>query len=160
MLLPLLQSAALLAGMGSSARVGEMSPFPALVADVRYRSLSAETRVDGAHKLETRQGWLWHSGADLWAGPLSVGAGYTRRDGGPWVKHVLWLRAGAQHGPLRLLAEVAPSSRNREMRLEARYRMRAGRLACELRGWVEDHSQTAQVGGYGTGADVLIGVAR
>ena len=49
-MLSLLLSAALLGGLGSSQRMGEVSPFAVAVAQVSHRAFIAEAGWDGAQK--------------------------------------------------------------------------------------------------------------
>ena len=153
-------AAAILAGMGSSQRMGERSPAFVAGADVRYRAVQAEAWYSAAPKIETGNGWATRLGAEVWSGPISVGASWAHRQTSAWSKDRLFVRASIQHGPLRLLAEVAPDSPNMEARAEARLRLRHGWAIVEPRAWVGTHSTAEEIGGYAWGIETLIGVAR
>ena len=153
-------AAAILAGMGSSQRMGERSPAFMASADMRYRAVQAEGWYSAAPKIETGDGWATRLGGDVWSGPISVGASWAHRETSVWSKDRLFVRASIQHGPLRLLAEVAPDSPNMEAKAEARLRLRHRWAVVEPRAWVGRHSTSEQLGGYSWGLETLIGVVR
>lgn len=152
------QDFAVLAGPASSHNLGERSPFVQVFSEYRLPCLSVEGTWLSADKVETGDGWLVNGALDYWAGPLSVGAGYTYRHTGAWSKRVWWARAGIEHKGLRLLAIVAPGSPNMEARLEARLRLSTGHLALEPRFWVGTHTTAEELGSYAYGASMLVGV--
>jgi hypothetical protein len=159
MLAPILASVAILAGLGSSHRMGEQSPAFAVSADAWLgESVRFEAGWDAAHKVETGDGWSVRGAADWRSGFLTLGAGYTRRQTSAWSKETGWARVGVQSGPLWLLAIVAPTSPNMESRLEARVRLRHGWTIVESRGWVGWHTTAEQIGGYAYGLSLLVGV--
>jgi len=159
MMLTLLASVAILAGIGSSRRMGEVSPAPIVAADVWLgEAVRLEAGWDGHAKVETGNGWALRGAADWRSGNLTLGAGYTHRHTSAWSKGVWWARAGIQSGPLWLLASVAPTSANMESRLEARVRLRHGWTIVESRAWVGWHSTAEQIGGYAYGLSLLVGV--
>ena len=157
---PLVLAAAILAGMGSSQRMGERSPAFVAEADARWRTVQAEAWYSSAPKIETGDGWSTRVGADVWSGPISVGASWAHRQTSVWSKDRLFVRASIQHGPLRLLAEVAPDSPNMEAKAEARLRLRHRWAVVEPRAWVGRHSTSEQLGAYSYGLDILMGAAR
>lgn len=152
-------AAAVLVGLGSSHNVGESSPAFQAAADFRRSIVQAEGWLTTAPKLETGDGWATRLGADVWSGPLSVGAHWSHRETSRWAKDRLFLRASIQHGPLRLLAEAAPDSSNEEIKAEARLRLRHKHLVMEPRAWVMWHSTSKRLGGPGYGLTMLVGVA-
>jgi hypothetical protein len=152
-------AAAILMGIGGSHHVGEQSPAFVASADVRRSIVQAEGWLNTAPKLETGDGWATRLGADFWSGPISLGAHWAHRETGEWRKDRLFVRASAQHGPLRLIAEVAPSSSNMEAKAEARLRLRHRWAVMEPRAWVMWHSTAEELGGYAYGISLLVGVA-
>jgi hypothetical protein len=146
-MLALLASMAILAGVGSTHNVGEQSPAFTATADSRYRFAQGEAWFTTAHKIETGDGWASRLGADLWSGPLSLGASWAHRETSLWRKDRLFVRASVQHGPLRLLAEVAPTSPQMEAKAEARLRLQSRWAIVEPRAWIEWH--TAALIGFG-----------
>ena len=159
----LLYAAAVLVGLGSTQRVGEQSPAFVASADVRRSIVQAEGWLTTAPKLETGDGWATRLGADFWSGPISLGAHWSHRETSRWSKDRLFIRASTQHGPLRLIAEVAPDSPNLEAKGEARLRLSAPawgvRLLMEPRAFVMYHSKTEELGGYSYGVALLVGVS-
>jgi hypothetical protein len=152
----LLFSAAILAGFGTTRNVGEQSsPAFTLAGDFRRGPVQGEVWVTDADKVGAGNGWASRLGADVWAGPLSIGAHWSHRETSLWSKDRLFVRASAAHGPLRLLCEVAPDSSNREIKGEARLRIvlpiLGAKAVVEPRGFVMSHSQVEQVGGLGWG---------
>ena len=156
----LLLSAALLGGLGSSQRMGEVSPFAVVTAQAGYRAISGEILWDSADKLENGSGWSLRGAGDARVGFLTIGAGYTYRHTDLWSKQRWWARAGAQSGPLWLIASIAPDSRNMEAKLETRLRLRHRWAVVEPRAWVGRHSTSEQLGAYSWGLDILMGAAR
>ena len=159
-MLTLLASAAILAGMGSSQRMGEVSPFAVATAQAGYRAISGEILWDSADKVENHSGWSLRGAGDWHCGVLTIGAGYSYRRTSAWSKDAWWARAGVQSGPLWLIASIAPDSRNMEAKLEARLRLRHRWAIVEPRAWVGTHSTAEEIGGYAWGIETLIGVAR
>lgn len=153
-------AAAILAGIGSSQNVGEQTPAFVATADVRRGIVQAEGWFSNAPKIETGDGWATRLGADVWSGPISIGASWAHRETSVWHKDRLYVRASAQHGPLRLIAEIAPDSPNLEAKGEARVRLRHSWAVLEPRFWVEYHSAVERLGGYGWGFTMLVGVTR
>jgi hypothetical protein len=150
---------AVLAGIGTTERMGESAPALTLAADARYGILQAEAWWTGADKVESGDGWASRLGLDLWAGTLSIGASWAHRETSAWSKDVLFVRASAQQGPLRLLAEVAPGSRLMEAYAEARLRLHPqSRIDMEPRAWVGWHTRAEELGGYAWGLSILLGV--
>ena len=125
--------------------------------------MQVEGWLTTAPKLESRDGWATRLGADWWAGPISVGASWSHRETSLWSKDRLFVRASAQHGPLRLIAEVAPDSSNMEARGEARVRLSAPawgvRLLMEPRAFVQWHTTAEELGGYAWGLSMMVGVS-
>lgn len=154
-------AAAILAGLTATHNLGEQGTAYLVAAEVQHKSLSAEGSWDSSDKVETDDGWLAHGAADWHTGILTVGAGYSYRQTNAWSKDVWWARVGVQHGPLWLLASVAPASPNMEAKLEARLRCVYGRLVVEERAFVEWHRQLDMLGGgYAYGVQTLIGFGR
>ena len=159
-MLTLLLSAALLAGVGSTQRMGEVSPFAVAVAQVSHRAFVVEAMWDDADKIENHSGWSLRGAGDARVGFLTIGAGYSYRRTSAWSKDAWWARAGIQQGPLWLLASIAPDSRGMEAKLEARLRLRHRWAIVEPRAWVGTHRTAEELGGYAWGIETLIGVAR
>jgi len=153
-------AAAILVGLGSTHNVGERSPAFTAGAEMRYRAVQAEGWYSAAPKIETGDGWATRLGADVWSGPISVGASWAHRETSQWSKDRLFVRASAQHGPLRLIAEVAPDSPNMEARGEVRLHLRHRWAVVEPRAWVGTHSTAEELGGFAWGVTILCGVAR
>jgi hypothetical protein len=157
-------AAAILAGMGSTHNVGEQSPAFQMSADARWGIVQVEGWLTTAPKIESHDGWATKVGADFWSGPISVGASWAHRETSLWSKDRLFVRASAQHGPLRLIAEVAPTSSNMEAKAEARLRLSAPvwglRLIAEPRAFVEWHTTAEELGGYAYGLTILIGAGN
>jgi len=158
--LALLASVALLAGTGASHNLGEQGIAFVVSAEAQYRSLSAEATWDTSDKVETGDGWLLDAASDWHTGPLTLGAAYSRRETSQWAKDVWWARAGVQHGPLWLLASVAPTSKNMEAKAEFRLRCVYRRLVVEERVYVQWHTTAQELGSYAYGLTVLVGVTR
>ena len=150
-------AAAVLVGIGSSQRVGEDSPAFVASADVRRSIVQAEGWLTTAPKIETGDGWATRLGADVWSGPISVGAHWSHRETSQWSKDRLFVRASIQHGPLRLLGEVAPDSPQMEAKVEARLRLQHRHLVMEPRAWVGWHTTAEELGGYSWGLSMLVG---
>ena len=159
-MISLLLSAALLGGVGSSQRMGEVSPFAVASLQAGYRAVSGEVYWDNAAKVENGTGWLVRGAADWRSGFLTLGAGWSHRHTSAWSKDVWWARAGVQSGPLWLLASIAPTSPNMEAKVEARLRLRHRHVIVEPRAWVGWHSTAEELGGYAYGVSCLVGVAR
>jgi hypothetical protein len=157
-MLSLLLSAALFYGMESSTRLGETSPSLVGAAEVQAHGWRIEGLFSPVDKIETGDGCLTHGTLEWQPGLLGVGVGWSHRHTSQWTKDVLWLRAGLQQGPLRVLAEVAPDSHNREAKIETRLRLCRQWLCGEGRYWIEAHSQDAD--GYAHGALVLVALSR
>ena len=158
-MLPLLLSGAVLLGVGTTTRVGEDSPAFVAAADARRGWVQGEAWLTTAPKLETGDGWATRLGADFWSGPISLGAHWSHRETSIWSKDRLFIRVSTQHGPLRILAEVAPDSPNLEAKAEARLRLRHRWAVMEPRAWVGTHSTVEELGGYAWGFSMLVGVA-
>lgn len=158
MILVLAQSAAILAGLGSTVRLGEDAPAALIAADVQSRAWRAEAQLDLAHKVETGDGWQGDIAAEYTpAGWLGVGARYSYRHTSAWGKHGPWLRVGLHSGPASVLVDVAPNSANREAVLALRFRQCYRRLCGETRAFVETHSAVSD-GSYGYGVAGLAGI--
>jgi hypothetical protein len=153
-------AAAILAGMGSSQRMGEVSPFAVAVAQVSHKAFIAEAGWDGADKVENGSGWSLRGAGDARVGFLTIGAGYTYRHTDTWSKDAWWLRTGAVIGPLWVIASVALGSPNEERKLEARLTLRHKWIVVEPRLWIGRHSTSEALGGPSYGADILMGVTR
>ena len=153
-------AAAILAGMGSSQRMGEISPYAVAVAQVSHKAFVVEAMWDDADKIENHSGWSLRGAGDARVGFLTIGAGYTYRHTDLWSKQRWWARAGAQSGPLWLIASIASDSQNMEAKLEARLRLRHRWAVVEPRAWVGRHSTSEQLGAYSWGLDILIGGTR
>jgi hypothetical protein len=155
-------AAAILAGFGTTCNVGEQSsPAFTLAGDFRRGPVQGEVWATDADKVGAGNGWASRLGADVWAGPLSIGAHWSHRDTSLWHKDRLFVRASAQHGPLRLLCEVAPDSSNREIKGEARLRFAfpafGAKLVLEPRYFVMSHSRSDDIG-LGWGVSLLGGI--
>lgn len=151
--------AAVLVGLGSTHNVGEpRGPYLHLAADARRGPVEVEGWYTTAPKVEPGDGWASRVGLDIWSGPLSIGAHWAHRETSRWHKDRLFVRASAQHGPLRLLAEVAPDSPNMEAKAEARVRLQHKRIILEPRYWVGWHTTAEELGGYAWGAALYAGV--
>ena len=159
-MVPLYLAAAILAGVGSSQRMGVVSPFAVAVAQVSHRAFVVEAMWDDADKIENHSGWSLRGAGDWRCGFLTIGAGYSYRRTSAWSKDAWWARAGVQSGPLWLLASIAPDSRNMEAKVEARLTLRHRWAIVEPRAWVGTHSTAEELGGYAYGVDILIGAAR
>jgi len=159
-MLPIILSAALLGGLGSSQRMGEVSPFAVVTAQAGYRAISGEILWDSADKIENHSGWSLRGAGDARIEFLTVGGAYTYRHTNGWSKGVPWLRAGALIGPVWLLASIALGSPNEEKKLEARLRLRHKWAVVEPRLWLGHHSTSDDLGGPSYGADILMGVTR
>lgn len=96
------QTVAVLGGVGVSGGLGEINPSPEAIVlvDATAGALVVETTstFDAARKY-TGHGWTAKQAVEVlqiggrpWG--LLVGAEYCYRDGGPWVKQGVWLRAG------------------------------------------------------------------
>lgn len=157
----LLLSAAILAGIGSSQRMGEQSPFAVVSADAWLGdAVRLEAGWEGAAKVETGDGWALRGAADWRSGFLTLGGAYSYRHTSRWTKDAWWARAGVQSGPLWLLASIAPDSRNMEAKLEARIRLHHRWAVVEPRAWVGWHTVAEELGGYSCGVEILLGAAR
>lgn len=156
----LLASAAILAGTSSSHNMGETGAAPMLVAEARLGAFGGEVQFVASHKVETGDGWAARGSLDYWEGPLSVGLGYTRRETRAWHKDVLWARASVEHGKLRLVAQVAPTSDRMEAQVEARLTLAHKWLRLEPRAWVGTHTVAEELGGYAYGLSMLAGWGR
>lgn len=152
-------AAAVLVGLGTTQRVGEQSPAFVAAADIRKSIVQAEGWLTTAPKIETGDGWASRLGADFWSGPISVGAHWAHRETSQWRKDRLFVRVSTQHGPLRILGEVAPDSPGMEAKAEARLRLRHRWAVMEPRAWVMWHKDSEEIGGYGWGISMLVGVA-
>lgn len=156
-------AAAILVGIGSSHNMGEESPAFAATADVRKGPVQAEAWFTSADKIETQDGWASRLGADIWSGPIAIGAHWAHRQANfsptKHSKDVLFARVSTEHGPLRLIGEVAPTSKNMEARAEARVRFKCHRFILEPRYWVGWHSAVERLGGYAWGVTMYAGVA-
>ena len=159
----LLYAAAVLVGLGTTQRVGEERPAFVASADMRRSIVQAEGWLTTAHKLETGDGWATRLGADVWSGPISLGAHWSHRETSQWRKDRLFVRVSTQHGPLRLIGEFAPDSSNEEIKAEARLRLAvpawSSHVLVEPRAFVMWHSTTEQLGGPAYGLSILVGVA-
>lgn len=161
LMLPLLLSASLLAGIASSHRMGESGPGLAVSADTWLgTAVRLEAGLDTIAKVETGDGWSARGAADYSTGPITLGLGYTHRHTSAWSKDVLWARAGVQHGAVWLLASIAPDSPNMEAKLEARIRLRHRWAVVEPRLWVGTHSTVEELGGFAYGASCYVGWAH
>lgn len=155
-MLTLLASAALLVGGTVTNGYGEShAPSPTVVALVASRHLFTEALWYGADKLESGRGWGAHAATEVRLGPLGMGAAYSYRDGGDWVKQYPWARLSMGTNAVRLVGEVALGGYNRERKLELRVRTRHGTLCLESRVFVTRHLQ-----GVGYGVAILVGVGR
>ena len=159
-MLPLLLSAALLGGIGSSQRMGEVSPFAVAVAQVNHKAFIAEVGWDSADKVENRSGWSLRGAGDARIAFLTIGGAYTYRHTDGWSKDAWWLRSGLVLGPVWLIASVALGTPNEERKLEARLRLRHRWIAVEPRLWIGHHSTSDDLGGPSYGADILVGIIR
>lgn len=161
-MLSLLASVAVLVGAGTSHNYGERVPFPVATAEARLGEFAFEAGINGAEKVETGDGWQSRLGLEYHSGPVSIGAFWKHRQTSRWTKDRLFLRGGFGHGPLRLLAEVAPDSPNMEARGEVRIRLVPpaldGRLILEPRYWVGWHTMAEELGSYGWGVEMLVGI--
>lgn len=158
---PVLLSAALLAGVTGSHRMGESGPGLALSADAWLgERVRLDAGADTLEKIETGDGWSARGAVDWRSGFLTLGAGYTHRHTSVWSKDVWWARAGIQSGPVWLLASIAPDSPRMEARVEARVRLRHRWAVVEPRAWVGWHTVAEELGGYAYGATILIGAAK
>jgi hypothetical protein len=150
-MLPLLLTSAVLIGSSFSSGVGETGSALAFAADVRRGAWGAEVWGDNSRKIGVPgEAYLLHGGVD-WtpAGGVFVGVGQSYRHTSAWSKRITWVRAGLHSGPLTLIAEAAPASRNQEMKLEARLRHCHHHVCLEVRGWLMDHSQAGPTLGHG-----------
>ena len=159
-MLSLLLASALLAGVGSSKRMGEQSPFAVASLQAGYRAVCGEVYWDSADKIENHSGWSLRGAGDARLSFLTVGGAYSYRHTDTWSKDAWWLRAGAHAGPVWIIASIALGSPNEERKIEARLRLRHKWIAVEPRLWLGHHSTSDQLGGPSYGADMLIGVAR
>lgn len=150
-------AAAVLAGLGSTHHMGERSPAAVVAVDARVGDVQGEASLTLAPKVETGDGWLTHATADWWSGPISVGLGYSHRQTSAWSKDVMWVRASTEHGPLRLILEAAPHSRNMETKGEVRLRLRCRRAIVEPRAFMGWHTTAEELGGYAYGVTILVG---
>jgi hypothetical protein len=73
---------------------------------------------------------------------------------------ILLLCAGVTHGPLWLLASVAPDSRNMEAKAEVRLRLQHRWAVVEPRFWVGWHTMAEEIGGYAYGLSIMVGASR
>jgi len=154
----LLASMAIMAGLGTTHNIGEASPSAMVYTEAGWQRLVAEASFDTADKVETGNGWVSRLGADAWAGPVSLGASWAHRQTNVWTKDVFFLRASAKRGPVRILAEVAPSSPNAEAKLEMRLRSR-GHVAVEPSWFVEWYRDGRGQRRMGYGAGLRVGWA-
>jgi len=129
----LLLSAALLGGIGSSQRMGEVSPFAVAVAQVSHRAFVVEAMWDDADKVENGSGWSLRGAGDARIAFLTIGGAYTYRHTDGWSKDAWWLRSGLVLGPVWLITSVALGTPNEERKLEARLRLRHRWIAVEPR---------------------------
>lgn len=152
-MLPLLLS--ILAGLGSSSGWGEEPRALVLSAQASVSRFEVEASWSDHDKVETGDGWIGRVGADVWAGPVSVGAHYAHRWTSAWTKDRLILRGSARYKALRVLGEWAPrDEQNRVRRVEARVSLPLpARVLVETRYWYGWHAQ-----GEGWGAAVLVGL--
>ena len=152
--------AALLAGLTATSGLGEQTPSWAVTGDARLGPIQLEGWGTPANKLETQDGWASRLGADVHAGPVSLGAHWSHRDTGQWDKDRIFARAGLQAKALRLLGEIALNSPNRETKLEARYRGKIGPLTVEPRLFWERFKRPSGDSDSGYGAEILLGKSR
>jgi len=153
-------AAAILAGIGSSQRMGEVSPFAVAVAQVSHQAFVFEAGWDSADKVENGSGWALRGSGDAVVNFLTIGGAYTYRHTDLWSKDAWWLRTGVTLGPVWVIASIALGSPNEERKLEARLRLRHKWLAVEPRIWIGRHSTSEALGGPSYGADILMGVTR
>lgn len=153
-------SAALLGGIGSSQRMGEVSPFAVASLQAGYRAVGGEVYWDNAAKVENNSGWLTSVAGDWHTGPLTLGAAWSHRQTREWSKDRLFVRAGIQSGPLWLLLHIAPDSPNMEARIEARIRLAHRWARVEPRAFVGWHTTAEELGGYAFGVSTLVGWGR
>lgn len=159
-MLYILLSAALLGGIGSSKRMGEVSPFAVASLQAGYRAISGEVCWDSADKIENHSGWSLRGAGDARLSFLTVGGAYSYRHTNGWSKDAWWLRTGIVAGPLWVIASAAINSPNQERKIEARLRLRHKWIVVEPRLWLGHHSTSDQLGGPNYGADILMGVTR
>lgn len=159
-MLTLLASVAILAGVGSSHHMGEVSPFPLVAIQAQHKFLALEGEWDNADKVENGSGWSLRGSGDLKASFLTIGGGYSYRHTDTWSKEAWWIRAGIAIGPVWLLASMAPTSSNEERKIELRYTLRHKWLEIQPRAWIGDHSTSDELGGPSYGLEMLIGGVR
>jgi hypothetical protein len=148
----------LLAGIESSWNYGELPPAPLLQLAYENPWLDFQAHASTMRKSESDAGFIL--GADLdvhrWIGPL-VGLGYTYRDGGDWVKHGGWLRAGYAFGALVLVGKADLTTQNRVRSIGLRLRAPLGDWALETRAGVARYQQGNETE---TGGEVSLSFGR
>lgn len=152
-MLALLLSGALLAGLGTTAGMGERSPSFSVAADARTRWVGVEALAVAAPKLESGQGWLGTAAAEVHVHKATTGARYSYRDGGSWVKRTWWARVGYGGVRHRVLLERAMTGYNEETKLEYRHRAALSWAVLDVRAFVSRHLQ-----GWGFGSSIMAGI--
>jgi hypothetical protein len=150
-MLPLLLTSAVLIGSSFSSGMGETGVALAFAADAHRGAWRTEVWGDNSRKIGVPgDAYLLHGTISYapatW---LGVGVGQSYRHTSQWSKRVTWVRASLHSGPLTLITEAAPASRNQEMKLEARLRHCHHHVCLEARGWLMDHSQAGPTLGHG-----------
>jgi hypothetical protein len=157
MLLPLAVSGSLLAGLGSTSVVGELSPHLDLSGDLRAGPVGVEGYWSDADKIES-PGWLGKALLKMYLGPAEVGVGAAHRHTKAWDKDSLWGHAGVKAGPFTLAVEKALRSQNDETKVEGRLRMRhKSGITVEPRAFYERYKDSAGNPRGGWGASSMVG---
>lgn len=145
----------LLVGVGSTHGFGERSPYFEVSGFHSSTYLMLETSWFSADKIESGKGWGARGAAELRWKALGLGAAYSYRNGGSWVKHYPWLRASLSFNPITIIGEYALGGVNHEKKLELRLGHTLHGVRMETRGFVESHLQ-----GTGLGVIVFVGIGR
>lgn len=155
-MLPLLLSGALMAGVDTSAGMGETGPSFAAAADARLSVLSVEALAVASPKLESGRGWFATGAAEIHLpGSVIAGVRYSHRDGGDWLKQTWWARLGYGGVRHRVHFERALTGYNEELKLEYRHRAFRKLAALDIRMFVSRHIQ-----GWGFGSSVMAGIGK
>lgn len=140
-------------GLSASQGLGEWVGVIAF-AQAQRGPVRAEAFADSSPKIESGRGW--RGGIDVDVIPDRAiapfaGVGYHYRDGGPWVKHSLWLRAGLAWDIATLLIAHDLHTANRPWQIEERVRLPKGAWFFEPRLGYERY-RTHAAGEWASGA--------
>lgn len=149
----------ILAGITSSAHMGEITPSMDVLASLGQGPLEVECWWSPVDKIES-PGWLAGGYLDWSHGWVVGGVGYSYRHTAAWDKDALWLRAGVQHKGVKIVAAQDVKSENKVTKVEARVRGRIGWLVVEPHGFVASYLDSYGARRYGYGSGLRLGVGH